>query len=152
MKKMNLRAWDKRVQAMRRVTRIDFLDGLVYWVNKLRILREVKENVENVELMQSINQQDKNGRELFADDLVKLILPDGEVRIFRIRIKTVDREVRNHQEFVGEYSKVRITAVVFEWQGFDLFPCVDENGVSDVSNMEWVGTFWENPELLEVFR
>lgn len=104
MKKMNLRAWDKRVQAMRRVTRIDFLDGLVYWVNKLRILREVKENVENVELMQSINQQDKNGRELFADDLVKLILPDGEVRIFRIRIKTVDREVRNHQEFVGEYS------------------------------------------------
>lgn len=149
MEKIKFRAWDKRAQAMRRVTRIDFMDNLIYWVNKLRFLREVKENAENVELMPSINETDRNGRELFADDLVKLFLPDGEVRIFRIRIKTVNREVRNHPEFVGEYSKVRITAVVFEWRGFDLFPCVDENGVSDVSKMEWVGTAWENPELLE---
>ncbi|MBL1228171.1 hypothetical protein IW492_02855 [Enterococcus sp. BWB1-3] len=101
-------------------------------------------------IMQSIGEFDRNNCELFDDDLVKLTLPDGEVRIFRIRIKTLDREVRNHPEFVGEYSKVRITAVVFEWRGFDLFPCIDDKGISDVSKMEWVGTFWENPELLEV--
>lgn len=93
--------------------------------------------------------EDKNKRELYDDDLVKLILPNGEIRIFRLRFKTVDREIKNHPEFVGEYSKVRVTAIVFEWNGFDLFPCIDEKGRSDVEKMEWAGTYDDNPELLE---
>ncbi len=37
-----------------------------------------------------------------------------------------------------ETMEVSITGVFFCWKGNDLLPCVDENGVSDVSKMEVV--------------
>lgn len=79
---------------------------------------------------------DKNGREIWVGDTTRLILDDGEVREFKVEFKTVKRTVKCHKDFDDEYSEVYITGVVFCWNGYDLFPCVDINGESDASKME----------------
>lgn len=79
---------------------------------------------------------DKNGKQIKVGDRTKLILDDGEVREFDVCLKTVNRIVKCHSDFDDEYSKVAITGIVFCWNGYDLFPCVDENGISDVTKME----------------
>lgn len=80
--------------------------------------------------------KDSNGTPIKFGDRTRLLLEDGEVREFDVCFKTVQRTVKCHPDFLDEYSKVNITGVVFCWEGYDLFPCVDENGISDVSKME----------------
>lgn len=92
---------------------------------------------------------DKNDRKIFEGDVVRLILPSGEIRYFKVSIKSVVRRVLSHPDFDDEFSKVEITGVVFEWQGYELFPCVDEQGVPDNKRMVIVGNIYDNPELLE---
>lgn len=79
---------------------------------------------------------DKNGTPIKVGDRTKLVLDNGEVREFHVCFKTVERTVKNHPAFVDGYSKVAITGIVFEWNGYNLFPCVDENGIYDTSKME----------------
>nr|DAI95306.1 MAG TPA: YopX protein [Bacteriophage sp.] len=79
---------------------------------------------------------DKNGKSIHTGDKTRLVLEDGEVREFDVCLKTVERTVKCHPDFDDEYSKVAITGIVFCWNGYDLFPCIDENGVSDVLKME----------------
>lgn len=80
--------------------------------------------------------KDKNGTPIEIGDRTRLVLPDGEVREFDVRFKTVTRTVKCHPDFDDEFAKVNISGIVFCWNGYDLFPCVDENGVSDVEKME----------------
>ena len=42
------------------------------------------------------------------------------------------------KSFDEEFAKVSITGVVFSWEGYDLFPCVDGDGVPDNEKMEIV--------------
>ena len=93
---------------------------------------------------------DKNGRKIFEGDIVKLVLPDGEIRYFKVSIKSVVRKVLCHPDFDDEFSKVEITGVVFEWNGYELFPCIDTYGVPDYRMMEVIGNIFDNPELMEV--
>ena len=79
---------------------------------------------------------DKNETPIKVGDRTRLVLDDGEVREFDVCLKTVNRVVKCHPDFDDKYAKVAITGVVFCWNGYDLFPCVDENGISDVSKME----------------
>ncbi len=79
---------------------------------------------------------DKNGTPIKVGDSTRLILDNGEERVFNVRFKTVNRTVKSHPDFDDEYANVSITGIVFCWEGYDLFPCVDENGISDVSKME----------------
>jgi hypothetical protein len=81
---------------------------------------------------------DKNGREIKIGDTTRLVLETGEVREFSVEFKTVKRVVKCHPSFDDEFATVNITGVVFCWEGYDLFPCVDSQGVSDVSKMEIV--------------
>jgi len=81
---------------------------------------------------------DKNGIEIKIGDTTRLVLDDGEIRDFHVEFKTVKRTVKSHADFEDEFANVNITGVVFCWEGYDLFPCADENGVSDVSKMEIV--------------
>lgn len=79
---------------------------------------------------------DKNCKEIRVGDTTRLVLDDGTIRDFKVEFKTVKRTVKCHQDFDDEYSEVYITGIVFCWNGYDLFPCVNENGESDVSKME----------------
>jgi hypothetical protein len=81
---------------------------------------------------------DKNGNQIKVGDKVRLILDNGEERIFDVCFKTVSRTVKNHPDFVDRYAHVNITGIVFVWNGYDLFPCIDENGVPDNEKMEIV--------------
>lgn len=92
---------------------------------------------------------DKNRKKIFENDITKLVLLDGEVRYFKVSIKSVVRDVATHPGFDGFTAKVEITGVVFEWNGFELFPCVDTYGHPDYLEMEVAGNVFDNPELLE---
>lgn len=60
-----------------------------------------------------------------------------EVREFKVCFKTVRRTtVKTLPGFEPETAEVSITGVFFHWEGNDLLPCVDENGISDVAKME----------------
>lgn len=80
--------------------------------------------------------RDKNGRQIKIGDKVRLILDNGEERVFDVQFRTVQRTVKCHPAFDDEFVKVNITGVVFCWNGFELFPCVDKDGVSDTAKME----------------
>lgn len=80
---------------------------------------------------------DKNGTPINVGDRTRLVLDDGEVREFDVCFKTVKRTtVKTLQGFEPETAVVSITGIFFCWQGNDLLPCVDKNGVSDVAKME----------------
>ena len=80
---------------------------------------------------------DKNGTPIYVGDRTRLVLDDGEVREFDVCFKTVERTtVKTLRGFSPETVDVSITGIFFCWEGNDLLPHVDENGVSDVSKME----------------
>lgn len=80
---------------------------------------------------------DKNGKSIKVGDRTRLILDDGKVREFDVCFKTVQRTtVKTLPGFEPETANVSITGIFFCWEGNDLLPCVDENGISDVSKME----------------
>ena len=80
---------------------------------------------------------DKNGHQIEVGDKVRLVV-DGEERIFDVCFKTVERTVKSHPDFIDRYARVNITGIVFVWNGYDLFSCVDENGIPDNEKMEIV--------------
>lgn len=80
--------------------------------------------------------KDKNGNPIFIGSRTRLVLESGEIREFEVCFKTVKRAVKSHPTFDESFATVNITGVVFCWNGYDLFPCVDNNGISDVSKME----------------
>lgn len=92
---------------------------------------------------------DKNEKKIWENDIVKLTLLNGEIRYFKVSIKSVVREVVTNSDFVESTAKVEITGVVFEWNGYELFPCIDSDGIPDYKKMEVVGNSFDNPELLE---
>lgn len=80
---------------------------------------------------------DKNGKPINIGDKTRLVLEDGEVREFEVCFKTVQRTtIKTFRGFEPENVDVSITGIFFCWEGNDLLPCVDENGVSDVEKME----------------
>jgi len=103
---------------------------------------------EGTPLMRFTELPDINGKEIYEGDVTQLVLPNGEKRIFVVKIKKVIREVVNHPHFNDKKSKVSILGVVFSWNGYDLFPCVDFDRIPDNLKMEVIGNIYENPELL----
>lgn len=101
-------------------------------------------------ICQCIGLKDKNSKLIWENDITKLVLPDGEVRYYKVSFKKVIRKVLCHPNFDDDVAKVELNAICFEWNGYELFPCIDENGASDISKMEVVGNIFDNPELLEV--
>ena len=80
---------------------------------------------------------DKNGTPINPGDRTRLVLESGEVREFDVCFKTVGRiTVVTLPGFEPETVDVAITGIFFCWDGNDLLPVVDENGISDVEKME----------------
>lgn len=101
-------------------------------------------------ICQCTGLKDKNGKLIWENDITKLVLEDGEVRYFEVSFKKVVRKVLCHSDFDDAVAKVELNAICFEWNGYELFPCIDDKGISDVSKMEIVGNIFDNQELLEV--
>ena len=79
----------------------------------------------------------KNGTPINIGDKTRLVLDDGEVREFDVCFKTVQRTtIKTLRGFYPESVDVSITGIFFCWNGNDLLPCVDADGVSDTEKME----------------
>lgn len=112
--------------------------------------KRIKATVDPKTVCQYTGLTGKNSNKIWENDITKLVLPDGEVRYFKVSFKKVIRKVLCHPDFDDDVEKVELNAICFEWNGYELFPCIDKNGVSDISKMEVIGNIFDNPELLEV--
>lgn len=118
-------------------------------LSKGRAIDKIQVEVDPATICQCTELPDKNGKLIWENDITKLVMPDGEIRYFKVSFKKVIRKVLNHPDFYDDVAKVELNAICFEWHGYELFPCIDENGVSDISKMEVVGNIFDNPSLLE---
>ena len=123
------------------------MDGFADWGMPVP---KYKAEINPETLCQYTGLPDKNSKKIWENDITKLVLPDGEIRYFKVSFKKVIGKVLCHPDFDDDVAKVELNAICFEWNGYELFPCIDENGVSDISKMEVVGNIFDNPELLEV--
>lgn len=95
---------------------------------------------------------DKNKQEIRVGDKLRIELEDGEIREFLVKFETVKRTLVTYPEFDDKTTLVYITAVVFEWEGYKLFPCANKNGISDTEKMEIVTEYEQNKEKIKYYR
>lgn len=128
--KPKFRAWDVHEKKM--FTN----DQLIIWNGNVYANDNPELNVNNLKgwsidekyLMQSTGLKDKNGKEIYEDDIVRITLTDG----FRY--------------VVGEDG-----AVKYKLGAFYILNGLDEYLISDfhIDDIEVVGNIYENPELLK---
>lgn len=108
--------------------------------NMPRGLRVVE--IDPTTLCKATGLRDKHQKMIYQKDITELEV-DGEIRRFVVDIVTVEREVMSHHSFDDPTAKVAITGIVFQWKGFELFPCIDGEGARDNEKMTVVGNFIE---------
>lgn len=117
------RAWDKGLESMIPVERIDFEYRLIN-------VNAAWRTFEEIELMQSTGLRDKNGVEIFEGDVVSLT--EGECSYFGI-------VVRDYYEF---YIKGIGSRDCFDFQDVS-------NTFDGTTSLEVTTNIYKNPELLE---
>lgn len=124
--KPKFRALDRLTGKMFPVGIIDYSIQSVYIEEPNEMYCE--RDFDEVELMQSTGLFDKNGKEIYEDDIVRITLTDG----FRY--------------VVGEDG-----AVKYKLGAFYILNGLDEYLISDfhIDDIEVVGNIYENPELLK---
>jgi uncharacterized phage protein (TIGR01671 family) len=124
MKNLEFRAWNKLEKEMQTVLLIDFANGIAKTLDAENLF-ECNYIFDDLEIDQKIGRKDKNGKKIFAGDVVR----------FDVRASfEPDSEPVNNA--VGKVS---------------IGDCVSF-GVWDIAycdNIEVIGNFYENPELLE---
>lgn len=124
------RAWDKEFKEMVQVDALVFDEQIIKATYKNGNV--VKEDLKNYVLMQSTGLRDKNGKEIFEGDIVKV---------------TDDDERTNFPD--GGIGTICGLDEIFMWY-------IDgqvHNGLFDISQeyyIEAIGNIYENPELAEV--
>lgn len=121
-----------------------------HWISELSSPFGTPFIVDPATVTECTKLQDKNGQWIFAGDITRLVLDDGEVRHFVVKIETLNRTiVKTLPGFIPDEANIQITGVIFDWKGHKLLPCIDASGVSDVARMEVVGNIFDNHELIE---
>jgi hypothetical protein len=92
--------------------------------------------------------KDKNGKEIYEGDILRLTIPDGSTRHFVVEWATEDRKLMPLSGFEHDGNDIRISGWCFNWEGHHLYPTVI-GGVPDNEVMEIVGNIHDNPELLK---
>ena len=118
------RAWNKLASRMYIVNGLHFDRGMVQYANNDNAIRFIK--LENIILMQSTGLKDKNGKEIFEGDIVKMAKD--------VYSNTTYYEVIRHRG--GAYR------LESNQHGCELW--------LRHTNCEVIGNIYENPELLEV--
>lgn len=125
------RAWDKETQTMLDVSLIDFKKSVLvgeHWeFGETNFI-----NFDDVNLMQSTGLKDKNGKEIFEGDVVRM------------------RNPRDRRQ-IGMFQVVRVA-------NSPMLGLLDKKLTTEIFNLyehmrnyyEIVGNIYENPELLEV--
>ena len=129
MKQVKFRAWEKKIKEMIEVYDIDFAGGIINFNTAWRGLEEV-------ELMQYTGLKDKNGKEKYFDDIVKITwrkdtdsyLQQGDDHIEKEFIARIDWNV---DRIVYRLANGKILS----------FP--------SNAKFEVIGNIYENPELLK---
>ena len=92
--------------------------------------------------------KDKNGKEIYEGDVLRLTVPDGSTRYFIVEWATEDRKLMPLSGFVHDGNNIRISGWCFNWNGDRLYPTVIGD-VPDNEVLEIVGNVTDNPELLK---
>ncbi len=123
------RAWDKEFKEMVRVDALVFDEQIIKTTYKNGNV--VKEDLKNYVLMQSTGLRDKNDREIFEGDILKVINLSSWLEVVSFN--------ENKAMFVSKEAKREVE----ETPLYDLFN-------TDIFEIEIIGNIYTNPELAEV--
>ncbi|AYV93572.1 YopX family protein [Fusobacterium necrophorum] len=132
MREIKFRAWLKEKNKLVYPEWIAFFkDFAEFKVKEAYGYTVYRPNYKNIDIMQYTGLKDKNGKEIYEGDIVKVphFLHDE-----RIKINGVVKYVNNRAEFVIDLEDIEET-----------FYCCNQS-----ERIEVVGNIYENPELLEV--
>lgn len=123
------RAWDKEYKETVQVDALVFDEQIIKATYKNGNV--VKEDLKNYVLMQSTGLRDKNGKEIFEGDILKVTNLSSWLEVVSFN--------NNKAMFVSKEIKREIE----ESPLYDLFN-------TDIFEVEIIGNIYENPELAEV--
>lgn len=134
---IKFRGWDSVNEVMLPVESINFREG---YVSLNEGDNSLTDTLEMIELMQYTGLKDKNGKEIYEGDIVKLIPLNSE------RLKELGRKWYEHLKVEwGAYSDGEYVTNVETWM-IGINPLSEE--LLD-ETVEVIGNIYENPELLE---
>lgn len=127
MNNLKFRVWDKKLKLLRDVSSIDFdSKNLMYLFDKKT---EIYANFEDVEFMQSTGLFDKNGKEIFEGDVLKVL---------------------GFTDWIGEvrYSQEELSYFFVEYENSLRLKYTTLLSLLD-KKLEVIGNIYENKELLK---
>ena len=123
------RAWDKEFKEMVQVYALVFDEQIIKATYKNGNV--VKEDIKNYVLMQSTGLRDKNGKEIFEGDILKVTNLSSWLEVVSFN--------KDKAMFVSKETERKVE----ETPLYDLFN-------TDIFEIEIIGNIHTNPELLEV--
>ena len=151
MREIKFRAWHKEKKEIVNVEEIDFMNKVINYIdndyenNRQEIIGAY---FEDIELMQYTGLKDKNNKEIYEGDVVKLV--HTGIEISADRLEDLKRFVGIIKYENGIFKIVRTEKSLIESKYFEM----EQKKVSEIFiysklyDLEVVGNIYENPELL----
>lgn len=162
MREIKFRVWDNNNKVMQSIGVLEWLNGGIkpYGQGSFVNNNEGFVDEKSIFLMQYTNLKDKNGKEIYEDDIV---------RVYDIERYCIcneweecngknDKDHRNHGEHkhekYGDCDKYICTQKI-KWNYYTGYFCEEDTGEycpalgSDEIELEIIGNIYENPELLK---
>lgn len=130
MRDIKFRVWDTENKEMLKVQELDFED--TFYGGRLSIRTDEYNDyfdMEDMILMQYTGLKDKNGKEIYEGDIVRI---KGEIELLDIKGKV------EYSETFAQYIITNTKNIAHETEA-----------LGDYENIEVIGNEFDNPELLE---